>query len=65
MDKVIELIEAFGFWGWIALIAVAAIIAQTIIVLKKMSIKHDERMAQITHGLNPGPEEKAYKSDEL
>ncbi|MFC1783105.1 hypothetical protein ACFL02_05920 [Planctomycetota bacterium] len=65
MDKIIILIQALGFWGWIALIAVAAIIAQAVIVIKKISIKHDERMAQIARGMIPGSEENAYKSDEL
>ena len=65
MDNIIDLIEAFGLWGWLAVIAVAAITAQTVIVIKKMSIKHDERMAQIAQGMTPGSEENAYKSDEL
>ena len=65
MDAIIRLIEAFGFWGWIALIAITAIIAQTVIVFKKMNIKHDERMAKIANCQDPGCEEKAYKEDEL
>ncbi|MCP4709529.1 MAG: hypothetical protein GY869_12955 [Planctomycetes bacterium] len=65
MDNFINLIEAFDFWGWIAVIAVVAIICQAFIVIKKMSIKHEERMAQITQGITPGSEDDAYKSDEL
>ena len=65
MDTIIDLFHAFGFWGWIALIAVTAIIAQTVIIFKKMAIKHDERMAQIAQGMTPGSEDKAYQSDEL
>ena len=65
MDSLINLIEAFGLWGWIAVVAVTAIIAQSVIVIKKMSIKHDERMAQIAQGMTPGSEDNAYKSDEL
>ena len=65
MDSIVNIIEAFGLWGWIAVIAVVAIISQAVIVIKKMSIKHDERMAQIAQGMTPGSENDAYKSDEL
>jgi len=65
MDSLINLIEALGLWGWIAVVAVAAIISQTFIVFKKMALKHDERMAQIAQGMTPGSEDDAYKSDEL
>lgn len=65
MDSLIRLIEAFEFWGWIAVIATVAIIGQTVIVLKKMSIKHNERMAKIANCQDPGCEDQAYKADEL
>ena len=65
MDKVVELVSEMGFWGWIAVIAVAAIAGQTVIVIKKMGIKHSERMAKIANGMDPGDENAAYKKDEI
>ncbi len=49
MDKVVEMVSEMGFWGWIAVIAVAAIAGQTVIVIKKMGIKHSERMAKVRY----------------
>ena len=59
MDKVVELVKEMGLFGWIAVIAVAAIVGQTVIVIKKMNIKHSERMAKIANGINPGDEDAA------
>ena len=65
MDNVIRLVEAMDFWGWIAVIATVAIIAECITKVKRMKIKHAERMAKIEAGQNPGDENAAYKGDEV
>lgn len=65
MEQLIELVRAMGFFGWITVICVTAIIGQAVIVTKKMNIKHRERMAKIENGINPGDEDEAYKKDEI
>lgn len=65
METAIRLAEAMGFWGWLAVIAVAAIVAECISKWNRMEIKHAERMAKIAAGQDPGDESTAYKEDEV
>jgi len=36
-----------------------------VVKVKRMRIKHAERMAKIQRGIDPGDESEAYKKDEL
>ncbi len=36
-----------------------------IVKVKRMKIKHAERMAKIQQGIDPGDETEAYKKDEV
>ncbi len=69
MDNLIQLVEAMSFWGWIAVIAVGGIVGGTaiegIVKVKRMQIKHAERMAKINQGIDPGDEAEVYKKDEV
>jgi len=65
METVIRLLEAMSFWGWIAVIVIGAIAIEGIVKVKRMQIKHAERMAKIKQGIDPGDETEAYKKDEV
>ena len=69
MDNLIRLVEAMPFWGWMAVIsigvAIGAIAIEGIVKVKRMQIKHAERMAKIQNGIDPGDETEAYKKDEV
>ena len=65
MDNLIRLVEGMSFWGWMAVIAIGAIAIDGILKLKRMQIKHAERIAKIKQGIDPGDETEAYKKDEL
>lgn len=65
MESVIRLVEAMGIWGWIAIVVVVGIICEAVVVMRKMQIKHDERMSKIASGMDPGDEVEAYKKDEV
>jgi len=65
MDKLINLLEALSFWGWIAIIVIGALAVEGIVKVKRMQIKHAERMAKIQQGIDPGDETEAYKKDEV
>ena len=65
MEHVVDLIRAFGFWGWICIIAVVAIITQGVVAVHRMKIKHAERMTKLERGEDPGDIQKAYESDTL
>ena len=65
METVIDFIEAIPFWGWIAVIVVGSVAVEGIVKVKRMQIKHIERMAKIEHGIDPGNETEAYKKDEV
>ena len=65
MDTFIRLLEAMPFWGWIAIIAIGALVVEGVVKVKRMQIKHAERMAKIQQGIDPGDETEAYKKDEL
>ena len=65
METLINLLEALSFWGWIAVIVIGALIVEAIVKIKRMQIKHAERMAKIQQGIDPGDETEAYKKDEV
>ena len=66
MEKFIELIQAMPFWGWITIISIGGMAVAAIegyIRIRRMQIKHVERMAKIKQGIDPGDENEAYKKD--
>ena len=65
MGTLIQLVEAMSFWGWMAVIVIGALTIEGIVKVKRMQIKHAERMAKIQNGIDPGDESEAYKKDEL
>ncbi len=65
MDTLIDLLDALPFWGWIAIIVIGALVVEGIVKVKRMQIKHAERMAKIQQGIDPGDETEAYKKDEV
>ena len=65
METVINLLEAIPFWGWIAVIVIGGISIEGIVKVKRMQVKHTERMAKINQGIDPGDETEAYKKDEV
>ena len=65
MDKFIQLVDALGTFGWIAIIAITAIIVEGVVKVRRMQIKHAERMSKMQLGIDPGDEVEAYKKDEL
>ena len=65
MDTLISLVEAMDFWGWIAVMVVGGLTVEGIVKVKRMRIKHAERMAKIQQGIDPGDETEAYKKDEV
>ena len=65
METVIRFMEAMSFWGWIAVIVIGGLIVEGVVKVKRMQIKHSERMAKIQQGIDPGDETEAYKKDEV
>ncbi len=65
METLIRLLEAMSFWGWIAIIVIGILAIEGIVKVKRMQIKHAERMAKIKQGIDPGNETEAYKKDEV
>ena len=65
MEMIVDLIRAFGFFGWILIIVVVATLCQSVVTVYRMKIKHAERMAMIEHGDYPGDLERAYQSDKI
>ena len=63
MDTFIDLLEAIPFWGWITVIVIGALIVEGVVKVKRMQIKHAERMAKIQQGIDPGDESEAYMKD--
>ncbi len=64
MDTLIHFVEALEFWGWITIIVIGGLTVEGIVKVKRMQIKHAERMAKIQQGIDPGDETEAYKKDE-
>ena len=65
MDNMIQFVEALGFWGWFAVMAIGGWIVAAVVVIRKMQIKHVERMAKINAGIDPGDEVQAYEQDSV
>jgi hypothetical protein len=65
METLMRLLEALSFWAWIAIIAIGVLAIEGIVKVKRMQIKHAERMAKIKQGIDPGNETEAYKKDEV
>jgi hypothetical protein len=65
MNTLINLLEALSFWGWMAVIVIGCLAVEGIVKVKRMQIKHAERMAKIQQGIDPGNEIDAYKKDEV
>ena len=65
METVINFLEAMPFWGWITIIVLGATAIEGIVKVKRMQIKHAERIAKIQQGIDPGNEAEAYKKDEV
>lgn len=69
METLIQFVEAMEFWGWITImvigVVVGALVVEGIVKVKRMQIKHAERMAKIQQGIDPGDETEAYKKDEV
>jgi len=65
METLIHFVEALEFWGWIAIIVIGGLAIDGIVKVRRMQIKHAERMAKIQQGIDPGDETEAYKKDEV
>ena len=65
VETLIHFVEALEFWGWIAIIVIGGLTVEGIVKVKRMQIKHAERMAKIQQGIDPGDETEAYKKDEV
>ncbi len=65
MDTAIRFVEALGMWGWIAIVIIGGLAIEGVVKVKRMQIKHAERMAKIQNGIDPGDETEAYKKDEV
>ena len=65
METVINVLEAIPFWGWITVIVIGSVAIEGIVKVRRMQIKHTERMAKINQGIDPGDETEAYKKDEV
>ena len=63
MDTLINFLEDMPFWGWITIIVLGSIAIESIVKVKRMQIKHAERIAKIQQGIDPGDEAEAYKKD--
>ena len=65
MDTLINFLEDMPFWGWITIIVLGSVAIEGIVKVKRMQIKHVERIAKIQQGIDPGNEAEAYKKDEV
>lgn len=46
MATVVEIVEAMGFWGWMAVIACTAIICEAVVSIKKLQIRSKEKQKE-------------------
>ena len=65
MEMLIEFLQDMPFWGWITTIVLGSVAIEGIVKVKRMQIKHAERIAKIQQGIDPGDEAEAYKKDEV
>ena len=54
METFIDLVEAIPIWGWGAVIVICILSVEGYVKLRRMNIKHAERMAKIKQGIDPG-----------
>ncbi len=65
METLIDFLQDMPFWGWITIIVIGSVAIEGIVKVKRMQIKHAERIAKIQQGIDPGDEAEAYKKDEV
>ena len=65
METLIDFLQDMPFWGWITIIVLGSVAIEGIVKVKRMQIKHAERIAKIQQGIDPGNEAEAYKKDEI
>jgi len=65
METFVNVLEALPLWGWGAVIVIGALAVDGYVKIRRMQIKHAERMAKIQQGIDPGDETEAYKKDEV
>ena len=65
METLVEFLQDMPFWDWITIIVLGATAIEGIVKVRRMQIKHAERMAKILQGIDPGDETEAYKKDEV
>ena len=65
METLVNFLEDMPFWGWITIIVLGATAIEGFVKVKRMQIKHAERMAKIEQGMDPGDETEVYKKDEV
>ena len=65
METVIRFVEALGWPGWITIMVIGCVAVEGIVKVRRMQIKHAERMAKIGQGIDPGDETEAYKKDQV
>ena len=65
MEMLMEFLQDMPFWGWITIIVIGSVAIEGIVKVKRMQIKHIERLAKIQQGIDPGDEAEAYKKDEV
>jgi len=63
METLVDFLQDMPFWGWITIIVLGSIAIEGIVKVKRMQIKHAERIAKIQQGIDPGNEAEAYKKD--
>jgi len=65
METFVNVLKALPLWGWGAVIVIGALAVDGYVKIRRMQIKHAERMAKIQQGIDPGDETEAYKKDEV
>ena len=63
MEMLVDFLQDMPFWGWITIIVLGSVAIEGIVKVKRMQIKHAERIAKIQQGIDPGDEAEAYKKD--
>ena len=65
MDRFLQFVEVMDTWGLIAIMVIGGLIVEGIVKVKRMQIKHIERMVKIEHSVDLCDEVEAYKKDEV
>ena len=64
MATVWEALTQLESIAWIMLMVIVVVICATVKSLTKARMRHQERMAMIQKGMNPGPPEKDDEDDD-